>query len=88
MIGLISWIIVGAIGGWLAGYVLHQNTALNIADIVLGMIGAVIGGWIGGMFIPNGGDLNTFSILGILAAFVGAVIVAFIYEKVTGKTAQ
>lgn len=86
MMGLISWVIVGAIGGWLAGYVLHKNTALNIADVVTGMIGAVVGGWIGSMFLAV--DIQTFSILGILAAFVGAVIVAVVYEKVTGKAAQ
>ncbi len=86
MIGLISWIIVGALGGWLAGYVLHKNTALNIADVVTGMIGALIGGWLGSMFLAV--TVETFSVLGILAAFVGAVIVVVVYEKLTGRSAQ
>lgn len=86
MAGLISWIIVGAIGGWLAGYALHRNTALNIADVILGMVGAVVGGWLASMFLAV--DVNNLSPLGILAAFIGAVIVAFIYEKVMGKPAQ
>lgn len=86
MMGLISWIVAGAIGGWLAGYVLHRNTALNIADVVLGMIGAVIGGWLASMFLAV--DVNNLSPLGILAAFVGAVIVAFVYEKVMGNPTQ
>ena len=86
MMGWISFIVVGAIGGWLAGYALHRNTALNIMDVVLGVIGAVVGGWLAGMLLSI--DVQTLSIMGILAAFVGAVLVAVVYEKVTGKSAQ
>ena len=86
MMGLISWIVVGAIGGWLAGYVLEKNTALNITDVILGMVGAIVGGWLSGMFL--GVEPSGISPLGIISAFVGALIVATVYKKMTGKTAQ
>lgn len=82
--GIISWIIVGAIGGWLAGYILTKNTAFNIMDIVLGMVGALVGGWLSTMFL--GVTMEGISVLGIVSALVGSLIVALIYMKVTGNS--
>jgi len=86
LVSLVSWIIVGAIGGWLAGYALKRDTTFNLKDVILGMIGAIVGGWLVRTFMavePEG-----ISPLAIIAAFVGALIVAFVYEKVTGKSVQ
>jgi uncharacterized membrane protein YeaQ/YmgE (transglycosylase-associated protein family) len=86
MPALLVWIIVGAIGGWLAGYAMHRNTALSLWDIVLGMVGAVVGGWLAStMFGVATGGLDPVT---IFVAFVGAVIVAWLYEAVTGRAAQ
>jgi len=83
---IISWVIVGAIGGWLAGYILTKNTAFNMMDVILGMVGALVGGWLSTTFLNA--DPAGISVLSIVSALVGALIVAFIYEKVTGKSAQ
>jgi uncharacterized membrane protein YeaQ/YmgE (transglycosylase-associated protein family) len=83
--GLIVWIVVGAIGGWLAGYLMHRNTTLSLGDVVLGMIGAVVGGWLSTVLLsvePTG-----ISVWSILSALVGALIVAWVYEAVTKRTA-
>jgi uncharacterized membrane protein YeaQ/YmgE (transglycosylase-associated protein family) len=71
---VIVWVVVGLIAGWLAGTVSRGRGFGCIADIILGMVGAVIGGWIfGKLNIPGGGMLYS-----IAAATVGAVIlVAF-----------
>lgn len=84
--GIISWIIVGAIGGWLAGYLLTKNTAFNVMDVVLGMVGAVVGGWLSSTFLNV--DPTGISLWSIVSALVGALLVAVIYQKVTGKSAQ
>jgi uncharacterized membrane protein YeaQ/YmgE (transglycosylase-associated protein family) len=81
---LVMWIVVGAIGGWLAGYLVTRDTALRINDVVLGMIGAVVGGWLFAQFGGTSGGM----LMGILAALVGAVLVAWIYRQVTGKSAM
>lgn len=86
LVSLIAWIIVGAIAGWLAGYVMTRNTALNVTDVVLGMVGAVVGGWLSTQFM--GVDPAALTPLGIIVAFIGALIVAFIYKAVTGRTPQ
>jgi uncharacterized membrane protein YeaQ/YmgE (transglycosylase-associated protein family) len=71
---VIAWVVVGLIAGWLAGTVSRGRGFGCIADIILGMVGAVIGGWIFGKLNIQGGGL----LFSIAAATVGAVIlVAF-----------
>jgi uncharacterized membrane protein YeaQ/YmgE (transglycosylase-associated protein family) len=72
--GFIGWIIMGLLAGWIAGHLTRGRGFGCVADIVLGLIGAVIGGWI---FTRLG--ITTFGFWGSLAAAtLGAVIlVAF-----------
>jgi uncharacterized membrane protein YeaQ/YmgE (transglycosylase-associated protein family) len=69
--GLLAWIIVGLIAGWLAGLVMKGGGYGAVADIILGMLGGIVGGWCFGMLgiWPGGGLIGS-----ILIAFVGAVI--------------
>ena len=71
MHGVIWWILVGLIAGWLAGKAMKGGGFGVLMDIVIGMIGAVIGGWLFGTLgvFPGGGLIGS-----ILAAFIGAVI--------------
>ena len=43
--GLIMWLIIGAIAGWLAGVLVKGGGFGLIVDIIVGIVGAVIGGW-------------------------------------------
>ena len=71
---VIAWIIIGLIAGWLAGTVSRGRGFGCIADIILGMVGAILGGWIFSKLGILGGGL----LYSIAAATVGAVIlVAF-----------
>jgi uncharacterized membrane protein YeaQ/YmgE (transglycosylase-associated protein family) len=73
--GLLYWIIVGLIAGWLAGRVMKGGGYGVLADIVLGMLGGIVGGWVFGVLglWPGGGIIGS-----ILVAFVGAVILVWI----------
>ena len=44
--GILAWILVGLIAGWLAGQVMKGGGYGMVADIVLGLLGGVLGGWI------------------------------------------
>jgi uncharacterized membrane protein YeaQ/YmgE (transglycosylase-associated protein family) len=44
--GLIGWLVIGLLAGWLAGKIARGRGFGCIGDIVLGLIGSVIGGWI------------------------------------------
>ena len=68
--GLIGWIIIGLIAGWLTGKVTRGRGFGCLTDVLLGLIGAVIGGWI---FSKLG--ITVWGFVGSLAAAtVGAVI--------------
>jgi uncharacterized membrane protein YeaQ/YmgE (transglycosylase-associated protein family) len=74
MQGLIYWVVVGLIAGWLAGKVMKGGGYGVIVDIVLGILGGIVGGWLFGMMgIHTGGLIG-----GIVVAFVGAVILVWI----------
>jgi uncharacterized membrane protein YeaQ/YmgE (transglycosylase-associated protein family) len=73
--GLLYWIIVGLIAGFLAGKVMKGGGYGVLMDIILGILGAIVGGWLFGLLgISAGGGL----IGGILVAFVGAVILIWL----------
>jgi uncharacterized membrane protein YeaQ/YmgE (transglycosylase-associated protein family) len=68
--GILWWIIVGLIAGWLAGRVMKGGGYGVLADIVLGILGGILGGWLFGMMgISAGGTIGS-----IVVAFIGAVI--------------
>jgi uncharacterized membrane protein YeaQ/YmgE (transglycosylase-associated protein family) len=73
--GLLYWIIVGLIAGWLAGKVMKGGGYGALIDIVLGMLGGIVGGWVFGALgiWPGGGMIGS-----IIVAFVGAVILVWI----------
>jgi uncharacterized membrane protein YeaQ/YmgE (transglycosylase-associated protein family) len=75
MDGLLYWIVIGLIAGWLAGVVMRGGGYGMVVDIVLGMLGAIVGGWIfSSLGIGAGGGL-----LGsIVVAFIGAVVLVAI----------
>jgi uncharacterized membrane protein YeaQ/YmgE (transglycosylase-associated protein family) len=70
--GLLWWIIVGLIAGWLAGKVMRGSGFGVGMDIVVGMVGSLIGGFLFGRLL--GGFLFGGLIGSILVAFIGAVI--------------
>ena len=73
--GIIAWIIIGAIAGWLAGVLVKGGGFGLIVDIIVGIVGAFIGGWLAGVLhISLGGGW----IGSIITAVIGAVILLFI----------
>lgn len=78
---IITWIIVGALAGWLASLVMGTNARQGcLMDIVVGVVGAFIGGLIFSLF--GGSGVTGFNIWSILVAFIGAVILLFILNLI------
>jgi uncharacterized membrane protein YeaQ/YmgE (transglycosylase-associated protein family) len=72
--GIIAWIIVGGIAGWLASLVMKTNSRQGcLTDIIVGVIGGFLGGWLLTQ-LGMGGDMTGINIGSIFVAFVGAVI--------------
>lgn len=81
--GIIVWLIIGAIAGWLAGKLVKGGGYGLVGDIVVGIVGAFIGGWLAGVLgITAGGGL----IASIVTATVGAIILIVILRAVRRAT--
>jgi len=76
--GLLTWVIVGAIAGWLAGKVMKGSGFGLIGDIVIGVIGALVGGWLAGTLLHMPGAISGFNLTTLIVAFVGALVVLFV----------
>ena len=77
--GIIAWLIIGAVAGWLAGKIVEGAGFGLIVDIIVGVVGAFIGGWLANMLGINiGGGL----IGSLIVAVVGAVILLFVLRLI------
>lgn len=79
--GLLAWIVVGLIAGWLASQVVPSRFGV-IGDTVVGMVGALIGG----VLFEQVGSTGTtgFSIWSVFVAFVGAVVLLVVIRAFNG----
>jgi uncharacterized membrane protein YeaQ/YmgE (transglycosylase-associated protein family) len=77
--GLIWFLLVGLIAGWLAGRVMRGGGFGVVGDMIVGVIGALLGGWLfGTLGISAGGGL----IGSIIVAFIGAVILIMLLRLI------
>jgi uncharacterized membrane protein YeaQ/YmgE (transglycosylase-associated protein family) len=83
--GILSWIVVGLIAGWLASRVMRGGGYGLIGDIVVGIVGALIGGFLASTLLKMPNAVNGMNVTSILVAFVGAVILLAILRAVGGR---
>jgi uncharacterized membrane protein YeaQ/YmgE (transglycosylase-associated protein family) len=85
--GLISWIILGAIAGVIAKLVMPGDDPGGfIITILLGIAGALVGGFIASAL--GFGAVGGLSIGSIIIAILGAILLLFIYRLVMGRRAK
>ena len=77
---VIAWVIIGLIAGWLAGKVSRGRGFGCIANVFLGLVGAVLGGWI----FTQLGIVRFGFIYSLAAATLGAVILVAIARLFSG----
>jgi uncharacterized membrane protein YeaQ/YmgE (transglycosylase-associated protein family) len=83
--GILSWIVVGLIAGWLAGMVMKGGGYGLIGDIIVGVIGGLLGGWIATTFLHIGTGMSGINLESIAVAFVGAVLLLFLLRMLGGR---
>jgi len=81
--GIISWIILGGIAGWLGSMIVNKSGEGVLRDIVLGIIGAIVGGWIFAAMGSTG--VTGFNLWSLFVAVVGAVILLVLYHALFGR---
>lgn len=83
--GILSWIIVGLIAGFLAGQVMRSGGYGVIGDIIIGVLGGLVGGWIAFYFFDIGDTMTGINTVSILSAFMGAILLILILRMVGGR---
>ncbi|HEY4543966.1 MAG TPA: GlsB/YeaQ/YmgE family stress response membrane protein [Tissierellaceae bacterium] len=80
--GIISWIILGALAGWIASKVMNTDASMGaFANIGVGILGSVIGGFIMNTF--NKAGVNDLNIYSLLVALLGSIILLAIYKAIS-----
>ena len=83
--GVLSWIVVGAIAGWLAGLVVQGTGFGLLGDIIVGVVGGLLGGFLASQFFNMPDAVNGFNLTSIVVAFLGAVIVIVVIRLLRGS---
>ena len=82
--GIIAWIIIGVVAGWITGKLMKGSGYGFIMDMIVGLVGAVIGGFIAShLGIAPPGQQGI--IVSILIAVVGAVILTWFVRVLSGN---
>lgn len=79
---IIIWIVVGAIGGWLASFFVKVPMGGLLGNIIAGIIGGLVAGWLAGALGLNAG-VTGLNIPSIIIAFIGAIIVSAVAGYLT-----
>jgi uncharacterized membrane protein YeaQ/YmgE (transglycosylase-associated protein family) len=84
--GIIAWLVVGAIAGYLAGFLVKGDEGLGvIGHVVLGIVGALVGGFLASILLNR--DMTTgINIETIIVATIGAVVTVLVVGMVTGRS--
>lgn len=69
--GIIAWIVFGAIVGWVASMVMGTDGSL-LSDIILGIVGALLGGWLVSFF--GGTSAIEFNFYSFVVSLIGAIV--------------
>lgn len=82
--GIIAWIIIGLVAGWLTGKLMKGSGFGAIMDMVVGLVGALIGGFLSS-HLGFGGVGEHGLIMSIVIAVIGAVILTLLLRLITGN---
>jgi uncharacterized membrane protein YeaQ/YmgE (transglycosylase-associated protein family) len=83
--GLLAWLVVGLIAGFLASQVMRGGGYGLIGDIIVGVVGALIGGFLAATLLKIPNAVNGINVTSIFVAFIGAVILIAILRMVSGR---
>jgi uncharacterized membrane protein YeaQ/YmgE (transglycosylase-associated protein family) len=82
--GIVLWIVFGAIAGWIASVVMKTDASQGtMTDIIMGIVGAVVGGFLMGLVGQSG--VTGFNLYSFFVAVIGAVVVIFVGRKMRNR---
>ena len=82
--GILSWLILGLIAGWIGSKIVNRTGEGFFLDIVLGIVGALVGGFLFSLVGAEGvSGLNLYS---MVVAVIGSIVVLVIYHTIFGRS--
>jgi len=81
--GLIAWIIVGLLAGWLTGMLMKGSGYGLLGDLLLGLIGSIVGGWLFWLILPAAEPSGLIG--SIIVATIGAIVLVAIVRLIRGQ---
>jgi uncharacterized membrane protein YeaQ/YmgE (transglycosylase-associated protein family) len=82
--GIFSWIILGAVAGWLGSMIVNKQGEGMLFDIMLGIVGALVGGWLFSAMGSTG--VTGLNIWSLVVSVLGSVVVLMLYHAFTRHT--
>ena len=88
--GIVIWLIIGGVVGWLASLVMRRDASQGIIlNIVVGIVGSMLGAWLIGPMIGapsiNSGEISVGS---LIVSFLGAVILLAIVNLISRRSVR
>jgi len=85
---IIAWIVLGAIAGYLAGFLVKGDESYGvIGHVVLGIVGALVGGFLASLLFNDGDAIQgALDISTIVVSVIGAIIAVVVFHLVTGRS--
>jgi len=85
VMGIIAWLVVGLVAGWIGSMIVNRSGEGPLMDIILGIVGAFVGGFVFNMLGHSGvSGINLYS---IFVAVIGSVVVLVIYHAIFARRA-
>jgi len=79
--GILLWIIFGAIAGYVASVIMKNDyNQGTVSDIIMGIVGAVVGGFI--MELLGQSGVTGFNLYSFFVAIIGAVVVIYVGRRI------
>ena len=85
---IIAWLVLGAIAGYLAGFLVKGDEGYGvIGHVVLGIVGALVGGFLASLLLNDGDAIQgALDISTIVVSVIGAIIAVIVFNLVTGRS--
>lgn len=82
--GIVLWLIFGALAGWIASVIMKTNSQQGMmTDIILGIVGAVVGGFLMGMVGQSG--VSGFNLYSMIIAVIGAIVIIYLGRSLRNR---
>ena len=87
--GWLGTIVIGGLAGWVASMIMKTDASMGvIANVVVGVVGALVANWLLGIFGVSGTSDSSGVITKFVVALIGAVVLLFVFKLVMGRRTE